>query len=264
MQPAIPQNRTKSNPVKSLIPCLTLSLAVLFFNGQGAAYAEDKLPTGGEIINKYIESTGGKKAYGKIQNRVIKETMEVLQAGIKATITTYQARPNKKLERKESETIGRIEKGTDGKTAWNFSTKGGASFISGVEKTDFMRESSFDTFLGWQDRYATAVCTGIEDVDSTSCFKVVLTPEKGNPQTYFFAQDSFLILRSDTQIARMKVTTYYSDYKEVDGIMTAHTKKQMLMGQTRLITTESIVQNAAFKEYPFQVPKEIQNQEKNK
>ena len=262
--PVLTLNLISSFAVRNLITYLTLSLTVLFFSGQGAVNAEDKLPTAEEIINKYIEATGGKKAYEKIQTRVIKETMEVLQPEVKVALTTWQARPNKKLSRVKSESQGNLEKGTDGKTAWFIIENRGERIITGPEKADYFREASFDTFIGWQDRYLTAECTGIEDADSTSCFKVVMTPEEGNPQTYFFALDSYLILRSEMQIGKQKVTTYYLDYKEVDGIMIAHKKKQIFGDVTRFVTIETIVQNEKFREDLFRVPEKIQDMLENK
>ena len=253
-------SKSQDSLTKMLNLCkyLTLSCTVLLCSSLGNLCAEEKLPDGEEILKRHIKATGGKEAYEKIQNRVIKETMEIPSKSFKATMITWQARPNKKRILLEQEAAGNMEKGTNGDVAWWIIINRGSRLIEGQEKVEYLREASFDRFINWQDNYLKAECTGSEDVDGTVCFKVVMTLASGDSQIYYFAKDSYLIIKTETTINNTPVVTYFSDYKDVDGILISHNRKESLMGIERTITTNSIEHNVEFQEDPFKVPDEIQ------
>ncbi len=57
-------------------PHLVLS-AVLPVSPSRAALADDPLPKADDVLDQFVEATGGKAAYEKIKNRVSKGTMEI-------------------------------------------------------------------------------------------------------------------------------------------------------------------------------------------
>jgi len=261
-QTAASQIPVSLHVLKSFTLCVSLSLTILFLSGTTNLNAEANLLGGEEILKKFVEATGGKEAYEKIYNRVVTGTFEIPQGGLHASVTTYSARPNKMYVCVESKEMGKIEKGTNGEVAWDMTTMGGPRLLEGQEKEDYLREATFDRFVTWKTVYSKAECTGIDDIDGRQCFKVIMTPKSGNPQTFFFDTKSYLIVKSETtfslQTGDVLIESYGFDYKEVDGILIAHTSKTFIMGQERIMVTESIEHNVEFQEDPFILPDEIQ------
>ena len=74
-------------------------LPALLLAGLCAASAHaqpaEKLPKAEALLDKYVEVTGGKAAYDKLNNRVSKLTFEIAAQGLKFAVTSYGARPNK-------------------------------------------------------------------------------------------------------------------------------------------------------------------------
>ncbi len=80
--------------------------AALTAPGPPRASADEPLPPKAEeVLDQYVEATGGKAAYEKIKNRVSKGTMEVTGAGLKGDIRETSAAPAKSVQ--ESRTYPR-------------------------------------------------------------------------------------------------------------------------------------------------------------
>ena len=87
-------------------------MAVLLIAAFGLAAAEEGLPDAKEILERSIEKMGGREAFQKINTRVVKATVEITPAGIKAKTTTYQSRPNSMVSNMEIEGIGNVSQGS--------------------------------------------------------------------------------------------------------------------------------------------------------
>ena len=89
--------------------------------GWGQVRAEEQLPKAEEILDKFVEATGGKAAYEKVHNEKSTGTFEFVGKGVKGAMTSYRAEPNKMYMRVDLENVGAIEDGNDGETAWTLS-----------------------------------------------------------------------------------------------------------------------------------------------
>ena len=78
--------------IRSILPALVL---VCLLGPNVLRAQEDKLPKAETILDKYVEVTGGKAAYGKLTNRVTQATFEMVGQGLKFSMTIYGARPDK-------------------------------------------------------------------------------------------------------------------------------------------------------------------------
>src|ERR1700719_3951998 len=108
-------------------------LAVLVFFS-GIALAEEPLPKAEELLDKFVEATGGKAAYEKVHNEKWTGTFEFVGKGVKGVITSYRSEPSKTYTRVDLEGIGAIEDGTDGETAWTLSAIQGPHIKQGDER----------------------------------------------------------------------------------------------------------------------------------
>jgi len=136
--------------------------------------------------------------------------------------------------------IGKIEKGTDGAIAWEVSRPPAPGFSDGQERTDFVREATFDRMVRWRDVYEKTETAGVADVDGRPCFKVTLTPPGARPQTYYFDRETGLISKVEILVASpmgsVPTESFFSDYRRVDGVLLPFKMKVKVAGQERAVT----------------------------
>src|SRR5437868_4503983 len=158
----------------------------------GVGRAADDLPKAETILDKYIESTGGKAAYEKNHNEVSSGTMEFVGKGIKGNISSYRAEPDKSYTEIDIQGIGKVKEGSDGKVAWSISAMQGPRLKEGEEKAGAFQAARFNADLNWRDTYKAEI-TGVEKVDGKDCYKVLMTPKEGMPMTRYYEKKSNLL-----------------------------------------------------------------------
>jgi len=243
------------------IAWLVISLSALIVAAVHGEAAAEKAPTGAEIIDRYIESSGGLKAYDAIENRKATASLSIPLQGMTFNVTIWSARPNAAYTLIESDMLGRIEKGVSGDVVWEKSIMTGPVIKEGSERETTLREAVFEKFVYWRDHFDTAEFEGEEMVGSIDCWKVLLTPKAGDPLTIFFEKESGLIKRVDTvvemEMGRIPVEAHLSDYREQDGIMISFKTVIKVLGQERIFTTTSVEHNIEMPEGIFDLPEEI-------
>jgi hypothetical protein len=231
----------------------------------GPAWAqEEKLPAAEKILDKSIEGRGGKEAFQKLTSRVSKGTMEIKGTGpsVKATLTLYEAAPNKRyflLELPEDETI---EVGTDGEIQWEIQPPKGAKLREGDDKAIAARQADFYAVLNWRDQFEDVETVAKEQVDDRSCYKVVLKPKAGSPETMYFDRKTGLPIRIDTlrktEQGELQFQTRQEDFREVNGVKLPFKTVRLVTGgaapSTYTTVWESIEHNVDIPEEQFALP----------
>ena len=141
---------TISIPKSPLAFSISLLLAIALGNIAPATANGDDLPSGEEVLQKYMEATGGRAAYDAIDNRMFTATLEIVNAGVVLDITTYAAKPNKLIATVESEATGKIQKGCTGKVAWAMSDMQGPIVEQGASLENQLRDTLFDRLIYWK------------------------------------------------------------------------------------------------------------------
>lgn len=238
-----------------------LLLALLAGRANQAWPQSGELPKAEEILDRYIEVTGGKDAYEKIYNRVSKGTIELKGMGVKGSITLYQAKPNKSYTSFEFENLGSSEEGTNGDVAWELNFATGPRLLEGEEKAFSLRHSTFNAELYWRKLFKKAECAGVETIGEQACYKVVMTPPEGKPETWYFDKNSNLLVKVTitykSPMGEIPLEIYSSDYKEVNGIRLPHTGTVKVMFQELILKTESIQHNTEIPGSRFDLPEAV-------
>ena len=177
-------------------------------------------------------------------------------------------------------TLGKVQSGTDGQVHWVLAPTPpatgpelegdagttGARVLKGEERAQSARASVFNMWLHWRELYNKAECVGREDVDDGHvvhhCYKVVLTPKEGHPETYHFDQQTYLPTRVDLSVTTESTQrSRFADYKRVDGIRIPHkiTKTLTEVGtrQTETVILDSVEHNADIPADRFALPEPI-------
>lgn len=225
-----------------------------------ASAAED-LPKGEAVLDRYVEVTGGKAAYDKIHTEVAKGTMELTGKNVKGAIVSYEAEPNKNYSAVEIEGVGKVESGTDGTVAWESSAIAGPRIKTDIERDEMIRASVFNAHLNWRTLYNTVETAGSETVDGEDCYKLVLTPKTGRPETEFYSKKTGLLVKTSTinttQMGEIATEAFVKDYKDVSGVKMAFTRVNRVAGQEIQVHLDSIEVNVDIPKNRFDLPEEI-------
>ncbi len=163
------------------------------------------MPSVDFVLEKYIEASGGRQAFAKLTSRVSKGTVELTALGVTGTSEFYDQAPGKSSLIINAYGIGIMQRTFDGSRAWLQDPLQGYINLTGFALDTAKREAVFNQQIKLKELYPAAVVLGKEKVDTLDAYVVQMNFEK-----WFFAVDNGLLLR--------KGTTYYSDYREVDGV----------------------------------------------
>ncbi len=239
----------------------TAVLAAILFLVAGPILAQEAPPSAEQIMDRYVDATGGLAAYDKIDNRVVRSTLEIAGAGVKLSVTAYQAKPGKAYSIVESAMTGKIESGTDGSVVWEMSAMAGPQIKEGKEKALLLHLNTFDRLAYWRKSFKTVETSGLEDVNGRPCYRVLATPHEAPPQTLFFDRDTHLLskltMTMETQAGTVPMESYFGDHKAVDGIRIPHRVTVKLLSQERIGTVESVEQNVQLPPDRFDLPPAI-------
>jgi len=199
-----------------------------------------------EVLDGYVEATGGRDAYAKVRNRSIEGTYEVLGQGVVFDLTIIEGRPNYRYTYMIS-THKRdpVESATDGTRAWAKIGRLPAKMKEGKDKAMAIRAGYFDRIPDWRKMYTAARFGGVVTIDGKPCYKLVLTPTVGLPETHYYDIETKLLVQKEEQFEDGGdiMTTKFSDYKEVDGILIPHQEHIDYAGHQRLKTLKKIEHN---------------------
>jgi hypothetical protein len=242
-----------------MISRLRIATPVILLLATAAFAAEDMKPEA--ILDKYVEVTGGKAAYEKVQTEVATGTLEITSIGLSGTLTSYRSAPDKAYAVIEFASVGKAEQGSNGQVAWSINPGEGPRVKQGDERATTLRSDAMHTEIRWRDFYKTAELAGTEDVGGKACYKVVMTPKEGGAETRYYDKSSGLlvkvILPVTTPDGTANAEMTLSDYKAEDGIQTPHPIVQKVPNAEILVKIESIKHNTEIPASRYDLPAEI-------
>lgn len=181
-----------------------------------------KLPSVKEILDKYVQATGGRAALEKIRTRTMKGTVELAPVGVKGTFEYSGAAPDKIYNKMTLGGIGDIIEAYDGKTAWSVNPLQGNRDKTGDELAQAKITADFHRELNFERLYQKMEVKGVEKVGEKEAYVVIATPTGLEPQTFYFDKQTGLLLREDmTAVSpegKFPSKIYYDDYRETDGV----------------------------------------------
>lgn len=240
------------SPFRTTLPALLL-LA-------GAAWAADEIKPEA-ILDKYVEVTGGRAAYEKIETEMATGTLEITGMGLSGTLTSYRSAPNKSYTLVDFGASGKAEEGSNGEVVWSINPAEGARIKQGDERAIAMRTNAVRGEIRWREFYKKAELAGMSDEGGKLCYKVVLTPNEGAAETRYYDKSSNLLVK-----VIMPITTpngaataemNLSDYRDEGGIVVAHTIMQTVPGADILVKIQTVKHNPEIPAGRFDLPAEI-------
>ena len=193
-----------------------------------------------EVIEKYLNSIGGRDALAKVEDRTT--IMRGTAMGQSITMIVKQKAPNKirqeiKAGAMEQVVIFDGQKGS--MTAMNQKME-----VKDKELEALKIEANMDFMLDPENYGIKLFYEGTEKVDGKDADKIKMVLPSGLRWFAYFDSETGTKLKEEkekqTQMGLMNIAYTFADYKEVDGVKYPHKIVQSVAGQTIDVTVSSI------------------------
>lgn len=194
--------------------------------------------TADEVIQKYSAALGGLDAFNKVTSA--KMTGTFTQQTMDMPVVTQII--NNKAARTDIEVMGyKIINVYNNGTGWNQNHFAGIETpteLTGAELRDAKAQASLvNHLMDYKNRgHKVEIAPAQEDVEGVKCYKISLTNKDDGKITYYYiSANDYMLIKSVTsrelQGQDVDVETFYSDFKEFNGLKFSMTKIQKIMGQ---------------------------------
>lgn len=240
---------------------LALFFFALQFNLSAQEAISDQSRLAKDIIDKYVEAIGGKEAMSSVEDRTTIMRGNIM--GQNVTIMMKQKWPNKLRQEIRAGDMNQVtvfngEKGV-------MTAAGQVLEISGKELDALKIESNMDILFDPESFGITLDYEGETVVEETPAHKIKMTLPSGIRWFQFYDKETGLKLQENkemqTQMGLIETSTYYSDYKEVDGKLYPYKVKQSMGPQSFEMTVSSIRINTGMDDSIFEVEEKPAQQE---
>ncbi|MDP2335417.1 MAG: insulinase family protein [Bacteroidota bacterium] len=206
--------------------------------------------TGLDVISNYINAIGGKDKLLKVNDIATKMGMSM--QGMNIEIINKQKAPNKmKVETLMGGNVMSTQV-CNGVKAMVKSPMGNQE-LTGAQLEEMLAQSILNAELYLDKMGVTAELKGLEDVDGQPAWKVQMTSPSGKNTVDFYDQKSGLKVKSVAQQGQMSVTTLYSDYRSVEGVLYPYKMKQSAGPQSFDIVVSSVEVNKGIDDSVFEL-----------
>jgi len=218
----------------------------------------EALPSVDQIIDKLIESSGGKAAMEKITSRHIKGTFELPAMSASGSLEMHAKAPNKVAMIIDIPNFGVIQQAYDGKVAWENNPMAGMREITGAALAARKRDAEFYKETKLKELYKTLTVKGKQKVAEKDAYIVEAVPAEGSAEKMYFDVETGLLVRTDAERegpeGMVSVEIYFENYKEVDGIKMPFTIRQVMPNMAILIKFDEIKHNVEIEDAKFAKP----------
>ncbi len=255
----------RSLPSKNLTmhsPSWLVTLFVTLFAVPTKTYCGDEpLPKAQDVLDRYIEVTGGKANYEKLKSMVITGDI-IVEPNTKLRLKSWHEAPERMYILLDSVQVGLTQQGYDKGVAWDRSPTSGPRIRTGAEKELSIRQAQFNPELRWREIYKEATTVGLEVIEGKQAYRIELIPKSGRAEHQFYDKDSGFLLKTTSSVENQKgsdepLEQYYGDYKETDGITAAHRISQIRGAEKSTILIEKIEYNAKIAADRFDPPADV-------
>lgn len=234
----------------------SFSLALLLLVVAGTASAQ----TPQAILERYSKAVDPDGKIATVAGFRSSGTFEMPAAGISATFTALQRRPNQMTMSIVIGGMGELRQGFDGTTAWASDPMQGPRLMTGLEAAAMVDGADFRAMARPADLFSAMELAGEADLDGEKCMRVKLTWKSSRVSTECFSVATGLIIESrGTQSSpqgEVETIARMYDYKPIGGILMPHRTVNSMMGTQQVLTiTEVVVGEQDAK--AFELPPEI-------
>ena len=206
-----------------------------------------------DVINKYVNATGGKENYLSVKDRTTIMTGKMMNRDF--TVTIHQKAPDKlrQVIHSGQATQTFIFNGTKAVMIMGDNT----TPIRDKELSQTKIEARMNFLLDPETYGVTPKLVGIETVDSTICYEISMTTDSSLIWDQFYDTNTGLKIKEirdiETSQGKFKEESTYSDYKNVKGVKYPFKIRQTIGRQTAEMKVDSITVNTGLDNKLFEI-----------
>lgn len=190
-----------------------------------------------QLLDRHFEAIGGVDAWKAVQTAEIQGKMVMAGGQMEAPISIRFKRPGKARIEFTLQGMTGVQ-ATDGETYWMvmpFMGQTAPEKMADDQAKQFAQQAEFESeFLDWEAKGHQVELVGRTDVEGTPAYEVKLTREGGDTQTIFLDAEYYvpirMVTKADVQGMEMEMETTIGDYKEIDGLVMAHSIESRAKG----------------------------------
>lgn len=214
-----------------------------------------------EILEKMIEAQGGRAKLASIKDATVTGDFEMAAMGMSGQMTRYQKEPN--LLRMDIEIMGMvITQAYDGEVAWMDNPQMGVMEMPALQAEYFKRDTyGMGALLNPKKFGISYTLKGKESIEGKEYLVLEQTYEDGVKATMYIDQQTYLpymarAMTLDQMEMETEGETIMSDYRDVDGVMTAFQMTIFQGGEEFITFTASeITYNTGLEDSLFKMEK---------
>ena len=213
-----------------------------------------------EIFDRFTKAVDPDGRIASFEGLSAKGTFSMPAAGMNATFTQLQRRPNQGVISIVIDGLGEMKQGFDGTTAWASDPMQGPRIVTGPEAAAFMDGADVRTMIRGADLFSAAELAGESVLDGEKCVRVKLTWKSSRVSTECYSVTTGLILESRGVQAspqgEIETVSRLSDYRPVGGILMPYRVVVSTMGAEQILQFTEVVAGAQDAKL-FELPPEI-------
>ena len=222
------------------------------------APAATATPSVDQILNRYVEATGGRAAWQKLTSRISTGTIEVPSMNLSGTLELDEKAPNRTLA-VITLAGASFRQAFDGTVGWTDDPQDGFHEQSGAELAEARREADFYFPLDLRKHYARLEAKGKEKIGERDTYLLEGTlPEGGKPDRIYFDIQTGLPVRmiSEHHVAdsASDFQEDFDDFREVDGVKLPFSIRQKTSEVEMIIKIEEVRHNVDIDDARFAKP----------
>jgi hypothetical protein len=219
------------------------------------------LPKAEAILDAFVERSGGQAVFDKIANRRTTSAMKLSVLPAPAQVTTILTKAGPFRVVVDSQAVGRIEYGSDGRTVWEINPISGPKIWEGMERKRFQFLYGLDLPMRWREVFKKVECTGLETISEKPAYKVLAVSLEDYQVTYYFDQASGLLAKieypMESTIGQSLQEIILSDYRTVYGTLFPFLQIRRELGREMTLTFKSVEYNVDIPEGTLALPEAI-------
>lgn len=189
-----------------------------------------------EVLNSHFKAIGQEKLTAV---NSMKTSGKTIAQGMELDFNIFTQRPEK--FRLEVDIQGaKMIQAFDGEKGWFVAPWTGSLDpieISGIQLKSIKQQANMDGMLyNYAEKGYTTELLGKEDMEGTEVFKIKQTDKDGDVYYYFIDAENFVLLKTSSKVkmgeSEVESETFYSNYKEFEGMMMAYSFESKTNGQT--------------------------------
>lgn len=212
-------------------------------------------PSAREILDRYVQVTGGAAAYHKVQNENLRGEITYEGRDDKVEMTSLTTRAGQQVVNLNLPS-GNEMHGISNGLAWEDTSFSGPRILDGREKQYFLRQQAlFYSALPVPD---AAELAGTEQIGDANCYKLVLRTKDFEPETRWYDQNTGLLTRMIEYGVRngkpcpLEIT--FGDYRKSGDLLIPFLVTLKQEGQTARVQIQKAIYNDNLPPAAFEPP----------